>query len=83
MHKSGEMEHPFNLSAELSAMSGGLMTLTEKGNSTIHSIGETPGETVHHLQNSVDAGSHGGNVNLLKQTRVEVDSKSADQLLWR
>jgi hypothetical protein len=59
------------------------MTLTEKGNSTIHGIGETPGEKVHHSHNNVDAGSNGGNVNQHKQTRVEVDLNSADQLLWR
>ncbi len=59
------------------------MTLTKKGNSTIHSVGETPGEKVHRRHNNVDAGSNGGNVNQLKQTRVDVDSNSADQLLWR
>ncbi len=59
------------------------MTLTEKGNSTIHSVGETPGEKVHLRHNNKDAGSNGGNVNQLKQTRVEVSSNSADQLLWR
>ncbi len=54
------------------------MIQTEKGNSTIHSIGETPGEKVHHCHNNVDAGSNGGNVNQHKQTRVEVDSNSTD-----
>jgi hypothetical protein len=54
------------------------MTLAEKGNSTIHDIGETPGEKVHHCPNNVDAGSNGGNVNQHKQTKVEVDSSSAD-----
>jgi hypothetical protein len=44
MRKSGEIEHPLNPSGAISAISGESMTLTEKGNSTIHSIGETPGE---------------------------------------
>ena len=38
---------------------------------------------MHHCHNNVDAGSNGGNVNQHKQTRVEVDSNSPDQLLWR
>jgi hypothetical protein len=59
------------------------MTLTEKGNSTIHSVDEIPGEKVHHHHNNVDAGSNGGNVNQHMQKRVEVDSNVADQLLWR
>jgi hypothetical protein len=59
------------------------MTLTEKGNSTIHCIGEIPGEKVHHHCNIVDAGSNGGNVNQHKQTEVEIDSNSADHLHWR
>ncbi len=59
------------------------MTQTEEGNSTIHSIGETPGGKVHHCHNNVDAGSNGGNVNQHKQTRVEIDLNSTDQLLWR
>ncbi len=65
------------------AISGESMTQTEKGDSTIHSIGETPGEKVHHCHKNVDAGSNGGNVNQHKQTRVEVDSNSTDQLHWR
>jgi hypothetical protein len=83
MCKSGEIEHPLNQSAAISAISGELMTLTEKGNSTIHSVGETPGENVNHCHNNVDAGSNGGNVDQHKQTKVEVDLNSADQLLWR
>jgi hypothetical protein len=59
------------------------MTLTEKGNSTIHSIGGTPGEKVHHYHHNMDTGSNGGNVNQHKQTKAEIDSNSADQLLWR
>jgi hypothetical protein len=73
MHKSGEIEHSLNPSTAISGISGELMTLAEKGNSTIHSIGETPGEKVHHRHNNVDAGSNGGNVNQHKQTRIEVD----------
>jgi hypothetical protein len=58
------------------------MTMTEMGNSTvIDSFGETPGEKVNHRHKNVDAGSNGGNVNQHKQTRVEVDLTSADQLL--
>jgi hypothetical protein len=58
--------------------------MTEKGNSTvIDRVGETPGENVDHRPKNVDAGSNGGNVNKHKQTRVEVDLTSADQLLWR
>jgi hypothetical protein len=72
MHKSGEIEHPLNTSAVISAISGESITPTEKGNSTIHSIGETPGEKVHHCHNNVDAGSNGGNVNQHKQTRVDL-----------
>jgi hypothetical protein len=83
MHKSGEIQHPLNPSAAISAISCESMTLTEKGNSTIHSIGETPGEKVHYCHNNVDAGSNGGNVNQHKQTMLEVDSNYADQLLWR
>jgi hypothetical protein len=83
MRKSGEMEHPLNASTAISAISDESMTQTEKGNSTIHSIGETPGEKVHHCHNNVDAGYNGGNVNQHKQTRVEVDLNSTDQLLWR
>mgnify|MGYP000941305438 CR=1 FL=1 len=45
--------------------------------------GETPGEKVNHRHKNVDTGSNGGNVNQHKQTRVEVDLNSADQLLWR
>jgi transposase-like protein len=48
-----------------------------------NSIGETPGEKVNHRHKNVDTGSNGGNVNQHKQTRVEVDLNSADQLLWR
>jgi hypothetical protein len=48
-----------------------------------NSIGETPGEKVNHRHKNVDTGSKGGNVNQHKQTRVEVDLNSADQLLWR
>ncbi len=59
------------------------MTLTEKGNSTIHRIDETLGEKVHHCPKNVDAGSNGDNVNQHKQTKVEVDSNFTDQLLWR
>ena len=59
------------------------MALIEKGNSTIHIIGETPAEMVHHRHNNMDTGSNGGNVNQHKQTKVEVDSNSSDQLLWR
>jgi hypothetical protein len=83
MHKSGEIEHPLNPSAAISAISGELMTLTEKGNSTIHSVGETPGEKLHLRHNNGDAASNGSNVNQHKQTRGKVDSNSADQLLWR
>ncbi len=83
MCKSSEIEHPLNPSATISAISGELMTLTEKGNSTVDSVGETPGEKVIHRHNNVDTGSNGGNVNQHKQTRVEVDSNSPDQLLWR
>jgi hypothetical protein len=63
MCKSGEIDHPLDPSAAISAISGELMTLTEKGNSTIYSVGETPGEKVNHGHNNVDAGSNGGNVN--------------------
>jgi hypothetical protein len=59
------------------------MTLKEKGNSTVHYVGETPGEKVHHCHNIVDSESNGGNVNQHKQTEVEIDSNSADQLYWR
>jgi hypothetical protein len=60
------------------------MTMTEKGNSTvIGSFGETPGENVNHRPKNVDAGSNDGNVNQHKQTRVEADLTSTDQLLWR
>jgi hypothetical protein len=59
------------------------MTLTEKGNSTVDSIGKTPGEKVNHHHNSMDTGSNGGNANQHKQTRVEVALHSTDQLLWR
>ncbi len=83
MRKSGEIQYPLNPSAAISAISREPMTLTEKGNSTIHSIGKTPGEKVHHHHNNMDAGSNGGNVNQHKQTKVEVDSNSADHLLWR
>jgi hypothetical protein len=83
MHKSSEIEHPLNPSATILAISGELMTLTEKGNSTVDSVDETPGEKVNHRHNDVDTGSNGSNVNQYKQTRVEVDSNSADQLLWR
>ncbi len=31
----------------------------------------------------MDAGSNGGNDNQHKQTKVEVDSNSKDQLFWR
>jgi hypothetical protein len=78
MRKSGEIQHPLNPSAAISAISRESMTLTEKGNSTIHSIDETPGGKVHHCYNKVVAGSNGGNVNQHKQTKVEVDSNSAD-----
>jgi hypothetical protein len=84
MRKSGEIEHSFNPSAAISAILGAFMTMTEKGNSTvIDSIGETPGENVNHRPKNTDAGSNGGNVNQHKQTRVEVDLTSTDQLLWR
>jgi hypothetical protein len=83
MHKSGEIEHPLNPSAAILATSGESMTLIEKGNSTIHSIGETPGEKVHHGHNNVDSGSNGGTVNQLKQTGVEGYPNSAVQLCWR
>jgi hypothetical protein len=83
MHKSGEIQHPLNPSAAISAISRELMTLIEKDNSTIHSVGETPGEKVHHRHNNVVAGSNGDNVNQHKQTKVEVDLNSADQLLWK
>ena len=84
MHKSGEIEHPINPSAAISAILGAFMTITEKGDSTvIDRVGETPGENVNHRSKNVDAGSNGGNVNQHKQTRVEVDLNSADQLLWR
>ena len=49
----------------------------------LDSIGKTPGEKVNHRHKNVDTGSNGGNVNQHKQTRVEVDLNSADQLLWR
>jgi hypothetical protein len=78
MWKSGEIKHPLNASTAILTISGESMIQTEKGNSTIHSIGETPGEKVHHCHNNVDAGSNGGNVNQHKQTRVEVDSNSTD-----
>jgi hypothetical protein len=80
---SGEIEHLLIATTAISAVSGESMTQTEKGNSTIHRIGETPGEKVHHCHNNVDAGSNGSNVNQYKQTRVEVDLNSTDQLLWR
>jgi hypothetical protein len=83
MRKSGEIQHPLNPSTAISAISGESMTLTEKGNSTIHSVGETSGEKAHHCHNNVDAGSNGGNVNQHKQTKVYVDLNSADQMLWR
>jgi hypothetical protein len=82
-HDSSALKHRLNLSAAISTISGESMTLTEKGNSTADSIGETPGEKVNHRHNNVDAGSNGGNVNQHSQTRVEVDLNSADQLLWR
>jgi hypothetical protein len=63
MCKSGEIEHPLNPSAEISVISGELMTLTEKGNSTIHSVGKTPGDKVNRRHNNMVAGSNGGNVN--------------------
>ncbi len=76
--------HKITPSAAISAILGELITLTEKGNITvIDSIGETPGEKVNHRHKNVDAGSNGGNVNQHKQTRVEVDSNSASELLWR
>jgi hypothetical protein len=60
MCKSGEKEHSLNPSTAISAISGELMTLTEKGNSTVlDSIGETPGEKVNHRHKNVDAGSNG------------------------
>jgi hypothetical protein len=72
MRKSGEIEHPLNPIAAISAILSELMTLTEKDNSTVDSVGETPGEKVNHLHNNVDAGSNGGNVNQHKQTRVRL-----------
>jgi hypothetical protein len=83
MHKSGKIEHLLKPFVAISLISGESMTLTEKGNSTIHSLDKTPGEKVNHRHNNVDAGSNGGNVNQHKQTRVTIDSNSADQLLWR
>jgi hypothetical protein len=80
---SGEIEHSLNSAAAISAISGESMTLTEKGNSAVDSIGETPLVKVNHCHNNLDAGSNSGNVNQHKQARVEVDSKSADQLLWK
>jgi hypothetical protein len=80
MCKSSECTNPLNLSASISAISCESMTLTEKGNSTIHSISETPGENVHHRHNNVDAGSNGVNVNQHKQTKVEFDVNSTDQI---
>ncbi len=76
--------HKITPSAAISAILGELMTLTEKGNSTvIDSIGETPGQKVDHRHKNVDTGSNGGNDNQHKQNKVEIDLNSADQLLWR
>jgi hypothetical protein len=80
MPKSGEIEHPFNRSATISAILGDFMTKTDKSNSTvIDSIGETPGENHNHCHKNMDAGSNGENVNQHKQTRVEVDLTTAEQ----
>jgi hypothetical protein len=78
MRKNSKIQHPLNPSAAISAISGESMNLTEKGNSTIHSVSETPGEKVHHHPNNMDAGSNGGNVNQHKQTKVEVVLNSTD-----
>jgi hypothetical protein len=84
MRKSGEIEHSFNPSAAISAILGAFMTMTEKSISTvIDCVGETPGENVNYCPKNIDAGSNGENVDQHKQIRVEVDSTSADQLLWR
>jgi hypothetical protein len=84
MRKSGEIEHSFYPSAAISTILGEFMTMSEKDNSTVvDSVGETPGENVHHHPKNIDAGSNGGYVNQHKQTREEVDLISADQLLWR